>query len=283
VERWLTQRLSVVLGASPGRGDGVCANVDFPFPGRLVNGAVATAAGVDWEADPWLPERSVWPLLDVVESSIAEPWLAPLAAHLGGAGAVADPSMGARRLSSVRHVADLFDRYAVHRPAMLRGWAEGGGDGWQVELWRRLRERIGGPSPAERLDDACARLRAEPGLVDLPSRVSLFGLTRLPASYLDVLRALATARDVHLFLLHPSAELWARIASFTRDRLPIALRAEDETAALPRNPLLASWGQDAREMQLALAGAPPLHASLRPAAHGRAGAASDERLRFESV
>ena len=49
VERWLTQRLSAVLGASPGRADGVCANVEFPFPGRLVNGAVATAAGVDRE------------------------------------------------------------------------------------------------------------------------------------------------------------------------------------------------------------------------------------------
>ena len=55
VERWLTQRLSVVLGASPGRADGVCANVEFPFPGRLVNGAVAAAVGVDREADPWLP------------------------------------------------------------------------------------------------------------------------------------------------------------------------------------------------------------------------------------
>src|SRR5437667_12518077 len=90
VERWLAQRLSAVLGASPGRADGVCANVEFPFPGRLVNGVVATATGVDREADPWLPERSVWPLLHVVESSIGESWLASLAAHLGGAGAAAD-------------------------------------------------------------------------------------------------------------------------------------------------------------------------------------------------
>jgi exodeoxyribonuclease V gamma subunit len=256
VERWLTQRLSAVLGASSGRADGVCANVEFPFPGRLVNGAVAAAAGVEWEEDPWLPERSVWPLLDVVEASIGEHWLAPLAAHLGSAGADGDPAQGARRFSSVRHIADLYDRYAVHRPAMLRTWVEGSGEGWQAELWRRLRERIGEPSPAERLNDACVQLRAEPGLVDLSARVSLFGLTRLPASYLDVLHALAAERDVHLFLLHPSAELWARIASFTADRPSIVRRAEDATAALPRNPLLGSWGQDAREMQLVLAGAP---------------------------
>jgi len=49
----------------------VSANVEFPFPGRLVNGAVAAAVGVDREADPWLPARSVWPLLDVVEAWIA--------------------------------------------------------------------------------------------------------------------------------------------------------------------------------------------------------------------
>jgi exodeoxyribonuclease V gamma subunit len=249
VERWLTQRVSGVLGASPGRADGVCANVEFPFPGRLVNGAVATAAGVDRDADPWLPARSVWPLLDVVEESLEEPWLASLAAHLRGSEAA---STGARRLSTVRHIADLYDRYAVHRPALLRGWAAGDGDGWQAELWRRLRERIGEPSPPERLEDACVRLRAEPELVDLPARVSLFGLTRLPASYLAVLHALAAERDVHLFLLHPSSELWGRIASFTHGRAPIVHRADDGTAGVPRNPLLGSWGRDAREMQLVL-------------------------------
>jgi exodeoxyribonuclease V gamma subunit len=250
VERWLTQRLSGVVGASPGRADGVCANVEFPFPGRVVNGAIAAASGIDHERDPWLPARSVWPLLDVVEGSIDEPWLSPLAAHVGGAGA--DAGRGARRLSSVRHIADRFDSYAVHRPELLRGWAEGSDDGWQAELWRRLRDRIGEPSPPERLEDACARLRAEPGLVDLPARVSVFGLTRLPRSYLDVLRALAVGRDVYLFLLHPSAELWAQIAAVTSGRPPIVRRGDDVTAALPRNPLLASWGRDAREMQLVL-------------------------------
>ena len=39
IERWLTQRLSTRLGAREGRQDGVCANIDFPFPGTLVGGA----------------------------------------------------------------------------------------------------------------------------------------------------------------------------------------------------------------------------------------------------
>src|SRR4051812_27247619 len=131
VERWLTQRLSVVLGASPGRGDGVCANVEFPFPGRLVNGAVATASGVDAETDPWLPARAVWPLLEVVERSLGEPWLAPLAAHLGAQEGEAGQQRRTRRFAAVRHVADLFERYAVHRPGLLLAWAEGAPGGWQ--------------------------------------------------------------------------------------------------------------------------------------------------------
>ena len=246
MERWLTQRLSARLGASAGRGDGVCANVAFPSPRRLVTDAVAVASGVDPDADPGLPERAVWPLLEVVDGSLDEPWLRVLAAHLG---AGTDDLRRARRFSTVRHLADLFDRYALHRPAMVRAWAGGeAAELWQAELWRRLRSRIASPGPAERVEAACARVRAEPELLDLPQRLSLFGLTRLPAGHLDVLRAIAAGRDVHLFLLHPSPALWERIAGVA----PVVERRGDPTAELPRNRLLASWGQDAREMQLVL-------------------------------
>ncbi len=96
---------------------------------------------------------------------------------------------------------------------------------------------------------ACARLRSEPGLAELPERFSLFGLTRLPAGQLEVLRALAEHRDVHLFLLHPSPALWGRIEALAPR---VRRRAEDPTARLARNRLLASWGQDVRELQLVL-------------------------------
>jgi len=265
IERWLTQRMSARLGARPGRFDGVCANVEFPSPRRLVGDAVAAASGIQPEEDWWLPERAVWPLLEVVDDCLSEPWLHGLSVHLGATGETPDPLRRARRLSTVRHLTDLFDRCALHRPEMHRAWAIGRDtDGaqrglpadavWQAELWRRLRERIAQPSPAERLQGACARLRDEPRLVELPQRVSLFGLTRLPAGHLHVLRALAACRDVHLFLLHPSPGLWERVAETAKTRPPIVRRSDDVTATLPANRLLASWGQDAREMQLVLSG-----------------------------
>ncbi|HEY7073709.1 MAG TPA: exodeoxyribonuclease V subunit gamma, partial [Solirubrobacteraceae bacterium] len=245
MERWLTQRLSARLGAAEGRRDGVCANVEFPSPRRLVGDAVAAASGIAPGEDPWAPERAVWPLLEVAPGSAAAPWLS-----------------GDRRFAAVRHVAELFDRYAVQRPELLRAWASGAGADWQPELWRRLRERIGVPGPAERLAGACARLRAEPGLVALPERIALFGLTRLPPAHLEVLRALAHARDVHVLILHPSPALWEKV----RGGPEIVRREDDRTRELPVNRLLASWGQDSRELQLVLGGGFADH--HHPVAHG---------------
>jgi exodeoxyribonuclease V gamma subunit len=236
MERWLTQRLSLSLG--------ICANVEFPFPRRLTGDAVAAASGIEPDTDPWLPERMVWPLLEVA------------------ADVPSLPDRG-RRFAAVRHLADLFDRYALHRPELVREWASGADDHWQADLWRRLNARILEPDPAARAESACARLRAEPDLADLPARFSLFGLTRLPTGQLNVLRALAEHRDVHLFLLHPSPALWAKVAGAPR----VTRRADDETARLPENRLLASWGQDSRELQLVIG--PDATSHEHPVAHPR--------------
>jgi exodeoxyribonuclease V gamma subunit len=251
MERWLTQRMSAALGTSPGRRDGVCANVDFPPPGRLIADAVATASGIDPDGDPWRPERAVWTLLEIVDASLHEPWLKRLADHLGEG-----EDRRARRFASVRHVAELFDRYALYRPEMLMRWAAGESDHWQAHLWRELRDQLPVPGPAERRDAACRTLREQPDRADLPDRLSLFGLTRLPAGHLQVLQALAARRDVHLFLLHPSPAQWERL----KEHPPVRRRAEVQQRA--DNPLLASWGHDSRELQLVLGGehADHLHA-----------------------
>jgi exodeoxyribonuclease V gamma subunit len=268
IERWLTQQLSAVLGVTPSpptRADGICAGIEFPSPAELVAGAIATASGITAEADPWRPERLVWPLLEVLEASLDEPWAAALATHLGHGAAQPDPYRAARRLGTVRHLAALLDSYARHRPELVSAWTTGERDGapsaspssafWQAELWRRLRERIDVPDPAQRLAGACERLRENPALVSLPERVFLFGLTRLPATHVEILRALGTGRELHLFVLHPSPALWGEVAAKLRTAPAHShRRTDDATAELPSNPLLRSWGRDARELQLVLAG-----------------------------
>ncbi|MCW2589528.1 MAG: helicase/exodeoxyribonuclease gamma subunit, partial [Mycobacterium sp.] len=66
VERWLSQRLSHVLGRGHG-GDGVCAGVDFRNPHSLI--AELDGTGHD---DPWAPDTMVWPLLEVIDQSLDE-------------------------------------------------------------------------------------------------------------------------------------------------------------------------------------------------------------------
>jgi exodeoxyribonuclease V gamma subunit len=280
VERWLSQRLSHRLGASlqlagtsSPPADGVCANIDWPFPAVLVAEATAVACGASPAevaslakrgGDPWTPERAVWHLLALVDKHLDDEVMAPFAAHLRAASPERE-GQRPRRFNATRHLADLFERYAVQRPAMLLEWREGlpgaiGTEGpardqdiaWQSELWRMLRQCLGPTSPAERLEVACARLASQPELLALPSRLSCFGLTRLPASYVRVLKAISVGRDVHLFLLHPSGALWDKIEARPCPSPGLA-RRDDTSARLPENPLLRSWGRDIREMQLVLA------------------------------
>ncbi|HEY0240526.1 MAG TPA: exodeoxyribonuclease V subunit gamma [Friedmanniella sp.] len=272
VERWIAQRLSHVLGAGAGD-DGVCAGVDFPSPRRLVQTALGDASG----DDPWAPTRAVWPLLAVLEEAVGEPWGRVLAGYLGGPdgsdgsdGAAAGPDDDAdprrsRRWSTARRIAGLFARYAADRPTMLADWAAGGAAGpdgsplaadraWQPELWRRLRARIGGPDPVERLELGVARLGREDLATDaLPHRLSVFGATHLDPRHLQVLAALAVRRDVHLWLPHASPAAWDAVADVPLADGPLLpLRAADPTGDVVGHPLLGYLGRDSRELQVRL-------------------------------
>src|SRR6476646_1511495 len=71
VERWLSQRLSHVLGSGPEGGDGVCAGVSFRSPASLIAEITGTV-----DDDPWSADAMTWPLLEVIDRSMDEPWCA---------------------------------------------------------------------------------------------------------------------------------------------------------------------------------------------------------------
>jgi exodeoxyribonuclease V gamma subunit len=275
VERWLAQRLSHELGALAGSGPadggsgeaGVCANVSFGSPARLVSAVLAAAAGLDPDDDPWRTSSLTWPLLRLVDDCADEPWCAVLGRHLGTGD---DELRQGRRLGVVRHLARLFSSYAAQRPAMVRAWAAGRDDDgagqplpadlvWQPQLWRLLRDQLAVASPAERLAGATARLRDDPQLVDLPERLSVFGPTRLADDQLAVLHALSEHRAVHLWLPHPSPALWRAVSAVG----PVVRRRDQPVSA--RHPLLASMARDATELQLRLQALGSLEATHHPA------------------
>ena len=63
VERWLSQRLSHILGRGDGQ-DGVCAGISFRNPHSLIAEITGTT-----DDDPWSPDAMVWPLLEVIDAS----------------------------------------------------------------------------------------------------------------------------------------------------------------------------------------------------------------------
>ncbi len=195
VERWLAQRLSHVLGAgSEGtrtEGAGICANVVFRSPTRLLDDASLAAQPDPPEVEPWTPERSAWPLLRLLDAGAAGPVLRD------------QLRTGDRRYAGAARLARLFGalRAGAARRWCVR-WASGADTDeagsplpadlvWQAELWRALRSEIGTPSPAERLPEALQRIVADPGLLELPERFTVFGLNRLSAARLELLAAIA--------------------------------------------------------------------------------------------
>lgn len=262
VERWLGQALSMRLG--------VAAGITFTPFARWMDQVWAEASapllppGV--EDDPWSLDHLTWTVLRVLDESAAESWAAPVNRHIGRLTAGEDDGgTGGRRFLTARRLAGLFHRYHRERPAMVSAWLAGddvdavGGSldrrhRWQAELWRRVRSTVAVPSPAERIDAVHELLVQHPERLDLPPRLSVFGLNRLDPIDRTVVQGLAARRDVHLWLAHPSPQRWQRVAARTVDELWPARASHHRTASADEpadagNPLLSQLGRDVVEFQ----------------------------------
>ena len=259
LQRWLTLELSRRLGTSgSGRHDGVAGNLDLFFPGTLHHRVLGPEANGDSGVtpDPWDVERMAWVVLEVLQEHGDAPPLAHLARRDDGT------SIWRR----ARHCADLFDRYTLHRPEMIVRWHAGSdvdaagaplGDraGWQPALWRLVRERIGVPSSAELMQDRLSAMTRGDCPDEVPERVSLFGITTIPGGqpFLGMLDALATQRDVHLYLHTPSEVMASEVRrAMTASTAPPRERSEDPGTEVTEHPLLQSWGRSSREASLLL-------------------------------
>ena len=262
---WLQQQLSLRLGAA-GRSDGVAANIEMVFPGRFVRSALGQPLSSD---DPWDIDHLTWAVLQTLESnSVAVP----------GRPEVTSPSSA--RYTTARRIADLFDGYANNRPQLLQQWVLGhNGDGtlddngavvplpadqhWQPELWRQVRALIGTPSSAELLPGLLAALAQGNRPTALPARVAVFGISAVAPGQLSVLTALATALEVHLYVLHPSVVAWKNCRQQLGGRL--VPRASCNATAAVRHPLLRSWARPSMEVAALLGDVPNVQFHHHPA------------------
>ena len=229
--RWLSLELATRLG--------VLANVQFPFPARLL-WDISRAALPDLpERSPYAPEVLVWRIMGLLPGAADndDPVLAPIRAY-------ADPDDDLRRFQLARRIADLFDQYLVYRPDWILDWERTGGSSWHGRLWRLVVESIGRGHRVHTQARVLAALDERSCV--LPPRLSLFGISSLPPQELAAFAAMAAQVDVHLFVMNPCRQYWAEI----RSEREIVRRAQDHD---PRDlylesghPLLASWGRQSQ-------------------------------------
>ena len=152
-------------------------------------------------------------------------------------------------------VAELFDRYSVQRPEMIRAWADGHDtDGrqpleqrhqWQSALWRSVRDAVG------RAPHTVAGAVGDSHPLMDSAHITFFGLEAFSRTKVEALRALGRNKDVLVLHVTPVEGL---LSSFRASERTInALRREIDISEWVKNPLISSWARPAIESAAMLA------------------------------
>jgi exodeoxyribonuclease V gamma subunit len=237
--RWLALELA--------KGQGICANVQFPFPGKFLSDLFRLVLPATPEGKQFDRQIMTWRLMDLLPKMAERPEFEAVRHYVSG------EQRNLKRFQLASKVADAFSQYLAFRPQMILDWDAGKEVHWQAVLWREL-SREGqhqglhqpalGRKLAETLKGGGAVLK------QLPSRISIFGLSTLPRFYLELLEVLAQYIEVHLLLMEPTPHWWQDIVS-AREEGNILKRQPNRTAEdlhLERgNTLLASMGKLGRD------------------------------------
>lgn len=277
VGQWLRMHLAAEEAEGeaegPTGGFGIAWGPDIDLPARFQWRAYRTVLEpqLGWlpEVSPFDPSRLSWRLFDRLPQWLDAPAFAPLREFLGR-GVGRDPL---RRWQLSQRLALLFDQYQMHRSDWLQRWA--GGDDrlidnrgrkqalqqdqlWQPALWRQLIEDA--PEGVEGLHrgevhEAFMQVEdlTDEYLDRLPPRITVFGVSALPAQTLAVLAKLARWRQVVLCLLNPCQHYWGDAVDPKGRAMRRPLRTPGTPSDLtqdtvPGHPLLAAWGSQGRDM-----------------------------------
>ncbi len=201
VRRWLTHETSKYLGASNGRLDGIVANWQHDFPGRVTQRVLDAHLRIQHgiETDPWALPQLQFSIYEWGHSRSDEP-----------STSLVKTSTGAISLARCRQLADLFDRYLTWRPEMVHLWLTGEYEGdsesekLQADALVSLRHFVDAPTSTERWTDAWSWAKADTTILPATDRVSFFGLREFPGgnAYLDAMATLAEVMDVHVYIAH---------------------------------------------------------------------------------
>ncbi|TQF71474.1 exodeoxyribonuclease V subunit gamma [Pseudoalteromonas luteoviolacea] len=275
----------VVLVQSPGMSQwlknglgtsiGVAAQIDFPLPLSFIWRLYQQFLPDVPAESPYNKTNMAWKLFNILPAKLDVPSYASLANYLAsesGSGLSAeDDGPDALKLFTLcEKIADVYDQYLMYRPDWLAIWEAGedrladvdvGIASWQPDLWRELvrhTQQLGQSAynranMHEQLLTALTQAASE----DLPERISIFGLSAMPTSQLEVFQALGTKTEVLLFFFNPSEHYWGDLvdektqakinAKYAKRPVIEAQNDQEQDYYNIGNPLLSSWGKLGRD------------------------------------
>lgn len=246
--RWLSLMLA--------EKQGICANLDCPFPASFIWRLFTALDRAKLAApSPYEPEALLWSIMEIIGRLLEHPAFGEVKAYVNRQG----PEL--RRYQLASKVAALFSQYLIQRPEWIRAWGAGSGPpleneamNWQAVIWRELLARHGQTHRVALFDAMRAYPAAELLVrISLPERLSLFGIPALPQAQLAVFSHLSQAVDVHLFLLTPSQHYWGDLAGKKElARAALTDKSLDPVADLHLEegcPLLTGLGRLGRDFQ----------------------------------
>jgi exodeoxyribonuclease V gamma subunit len=240
MERWVSLELA--------RHQGICANIQFPFPNTFVF-EVFRQIVPDVQEDPLFePQIMTWKIMDILPSCLGAQGFESLRRYLDS-----DRSDLKRFQLSLR-IAALFDQYLLFRPDLILSWDQGADDQWQAVLWRRLVKGNETNHRAALQKTFLEKIQKvlPQTIKNLPDRISVFGISALPPFHLQVLSALSRLIEVNLFLMNPCREYWGDI--FSKREMKRVTKRQKKGGVSPEelhlekgNSLLASMGMLGRD------------------------------------
>lgn len=240
MERWLSMELA--------RRNGVCANCRFPFPNAFIDDVLKHFFPVIPEISVFEPGVMTFSLFKILPAHINKPGFESLKRYL------ADDTNKLKLFQLSEKLADIFDQYIVFRPEMIFMWEDNGEDKekphmWQALLWREIAAGNENLHRAGLQEALIYKIRTlVSGSDDFYGRISVFGISALPAFHMQVIEELSGIFEVNMFLLNPCREYWA---DSLNDRESIRIKSkyagtiiDEEDLHLEKgNRLLTSMGE----------------------------------------
>ena len=242
MERWLNLEIA--------QQNGICAHVEYLFPKVFVYDLFRQGLDIP-DTTPFNPEINTWRILKQLRELMRQTDTDSIANY------VRDDPSGLKHYQLSQKIAETFDRYTIMRPELVTAWdqdtnplaAEFRASRWQAALWQLLRAEDGTdclPSHHAALKKVFLETEAPP--LDLPARISVFGISTLPPYYIDIFKKISRQVDVDIYYLNPCREYWEyaysakQIARFTESGV-----SDEDTYYDCGNSLLASMGSAGRE------------------------------------